>query len=226
MGLDIRRVSPFEISDNARFLWLSRLEIGTVLDIGANIGQFSAHIHSVLPDAWIYAFEPLSDCYADLVARMAGVPNFRAFDFALGEQDCEALIRRNKYLPASSLLAMEDLSKATYPFTGEEPAEPVRVQRLDGLADKLRGPGNILIKIDVQGFEDRVIEGGKDTIRRAKLLLVETSFRRLYKEQPLFDEIYVRLKELGFSYEGSLEQYPSPVDGGPLQEDSIFVRSV
>lgn len=223
--MDVRRVSPFEISENSKFLWLSHLGIATVLDVGANVGQFARQIHSVLPDASIYSFEPLSDCFAELVSNMKHVPNFHAYNFALGDKDCEARIHKNKYRPATSILPMEDSCKEAYPFTGEESEEAIKIRRLDDLASGLDGHGGLLIKIDVQGYEDKVIRGGWSTIGRAKVLLIETAFKRLYKGQPLFEDIQGMLKQIGYSYAGSLEQYPNPVDGSPLQEDSIFVNS-
>src|SRR5262249_33037058 len=51
--------------------------ISTVLDVGANTGQFAGEIHAILPDAAIYSFEPLL-----LVEKMSHLPKFRAFDFA------------------------------------------------------------------------------------------------------------------------------------------------
>jgi Methyltransferase FkbM domain len=84
---------------------------------------------------------------------------------------------------------------------------------------------NILIKIDVQGFEDRVIAGGLKTIQMAKLLIVETSFESLYDDQPLFDTIYEMLKRMGLTYHGNFNQFLNPIDGNILQADGIFIKS-
>ena len=81
----------------------------------------------------------------------------------------------------------------------------------------------MLIKIDVQGFEDKVIAGGRNIIRRATILILETSFQPLYIGQPLFEDIYDSLKQ-DFRYMGSLSQSQSQIDGSALYEDSIFVK--
>ena len=83
---------------------------------------------------------------------------------------------------------------------------------------------NMLVKIDVQGYEDRVIRGGQDTISRAEIVIVETSFQCLYEGQPMFEYIYEVLTKMGFSYRGALEQISNPIDGGILQADSLFVK--
>ena len=43
--------------------WLQAANIRTVVDVGANAGQFSSAIRCFVPEAQIYAFEPLPDCY-------------------------------------------------------------------------------------------------------------------------------------------------------------------
>jgi len=83
---------------------------------------------------------------------------------------------------------------------------------------------NLIIKIDVQGFESKVITGGTKIIRQAEILIIETSFQPLYIGQPLFNDIYDFLKE-DFRYMGSLgESRTNRIDGSPLFEDSIFVK--
>jgi hypothetical protein len=99
------------------------------------------------------------------------------------------------------------------------------VKRLDDIAEGLTLAKNLLVKIDVQGFEDQVFAGGVHTIQKAKALIVETSFESLYEGQPLFDEIYAIAKRMGFVHHGNLSQLLSPVDGSVLQADGIFIKA-
>ena len=204
--------------------WLTRRGIRTILDIGANVGQFAAEIHQVLPNAMIYSFEPLRDCYEQLVANMKGAGNFRAFHFALGDENWEAQMHRSEFSPSSSLLSMAELHKKAFPFTRMETRDTVPVKRLDDVAGDLTLSDHLLVKIDVQGYEDRVIAGGRNTISRADILIVETSFQSLYEGQALFANIFDALREIGFRYHGSLDQIRDPRDGRILQADSIFLR--
>ncbi|GAH79987.1 unnamed protein product, partial [marine sediment metagenome] len=87
------------------------MSIRTVLDIGANTGQFASQFQRLLPDARLYSFEPLEDCYNELLKRMGHIPKFRAFNFALGDINGQAQIYRNDYTPSSSLLSMEKIHK-------------------------------------------------------------------------------------------------------------------
>lgn len=233
-GFELRRIGPerasarsykFAPTNEDKFNWLKNLNIRTILDIGANTGQFAADIHAILPEATIYSFEPLQDCYEQLVTRMQGVPKFGAFAFALGSGTYETEIRRSEFSPSSSMLRMGELHKRAFPFSSGEGLERIALKQLDDVARTLELVDNILIKIDVQGFEDKVIGGGVTTIQSAKLLIIETSFERLYEGQPLFDTIYETLRRMGFAYHGNFAQLLSPVDGGVLQADSIFVKA-
>ncbi|HEX8336357.1 MAG TPA: FkbM family methyltransferase [Pyrinomonadaceae bacterium] len=203
--------------------WLKRLPVRTVLDIGANDGDFAAEIRELLPEARIYSFEPLPDAHAALVARMRGDGRFRAFNFALGAVDSRARINRSSFSPSSSLLPMLDLHTQAWPHTAGGAAEEVEVRRLD--AQQLDAEPELLVKMDVQGFEDKVIEGGRETLGRAAYVVTEVSFARLYEGQPLFEDIYRLLSGMGFAYRGSLWQLPDPRDGRPLQADAVFVRA-
>lgn len=154
---------------------------------------------------------------------MQKIGNFEAFNLAIGDTNGELKFHRNEFSPSSSALSMADLHRQNYPFTAKEYSIKVRSMKLDDISRDLRLKDNLLIKIDVQGFEDKVICGGRDTIRRAKILIMETSFKHLYVGQPLFEDIHDSLKE-EFRYMGSLHQDHSPIDGSVLQEDSIFVK--
>jgi len=221
-GLEVSRVSsPFLRLE--RLEWLRRHDIRTVIDIGANAGQFAALVRNALPDASIYSFEPIADVHAELVKNMRADAKFTAFPFGLGEQDEERAINRNEFTPSSSLLPMNSLHQETFPFAVASRKETVSVRRLDDLRDRMRLEPNVLIKIDVQGYEDRVIRGGLQTFREAAVVLMEVGIEPLYEGQWLFAEMHDALRDLGFDFKGIYGQLLAG-DGAPLQADVIFVR--
>ena len=213
---------PIRVPETAR--WLSSLGVRTVLDIGAHQGEFAKLIRVVLPDARIVSFEPLPDCFAVLEANMREVPDFAAFNVALGDHDGVTSLYRSKYTPSSSLLPMASRHKSAFPYTAGGREEQVRVKRLDDLAASLALEHEILVKIDVQGYEHKVIAGAAKLLAEALLVIVETSFETLYQEQELFDGIYPLLRRHGFRYIGSFAQLHDPADGQVLQQDSMFLH--
>src|SRR5262245_50693685 len=201
-GLDIVRPSvnstdtrQFKPSEANKFAWLSRLNINTIVDIGAHEGEFATLAHQILPKATIISFEPLQAAFRQLNFNTRTVPNFKAFNCALSDKNSTTGMHRNEFTPSSSLLRMVDLHKEAFPFTRDETIETVEVKRLDDVLRGMSLQDSILVKVDVQGYEDKVILGGENVISRAKLLLVETSFQTLYESQPLFGEVYDMLRE-------------------------------
>jgi FkbM family methyltransferase len=221
IGIHVRLVHP---ADN-NYSWMKEYDIKTVIDIGANTGQFASWIHKILPQAFLYSLEPLDDCYEQLLENMKNVVSFRAFNFALGDKDSEQKIYKNEFSPSSSLLPMAETHKKVFPHTKKSTVEDIAVRKLDTVFRKIELEDNILIKIDTQGYEDKVIAGGREVISRAKIVIAETSFEELYEGQSLFGEIYDAMIKLGFEYKGGLDYArKNPTDGRVLQEDSIFVK--
>lgn len=208
-----------------KILWLKNMGINTILDIGANTGQFAEKIHQVFPDAVLYSFEPLNDCYEELINKFKNIPQFKAFNLALGDETGVVEMHRNQYSPSSSLLPMAELHKTCFPYTKEEILLKVDVVCLDDIASSLELNKPMLVKLDVQGYEDKVILGGESVIGQADIVIVELSLEQLYEGQPLFEDVYNVMRSLGFRYRGNYDQLYSPDDGRVLQIDGIFTKA-
>lgn len=205
------------------YKWLYDMNIKTVLDIGANAGQFALRTHKMLPQTKVISFEPISRIYKELAENVKPI-NGVALNMALGEREYKTEINVSEHTESSSLLKMADKHKQNFTHTANHTKETISVKRLDDVFPTLQTEPNYLIKIDVQGFEDKVIAGGQETLKKAKVLFMEVEFQELYEKQPLFDDIYGLLKGLGFSYAGNFEQMNSGIDGLPLFADAIFLR--
>ena len=204
--------------------WLHSNGVKTVLDIGANTGQFTCAITSVLPDAEVYSFEPIADAYEKLRRKVEGRRQCHAFHCALGEASGRLQFWRNNFTKSSSLLPMTQLHKEAFPWTRESTAIMVQVETLDNFAERISLLPSVLMKIDVQGYELSVLKGAVRTLQSIDYIWVETSFKPLYEGQASFRDVYDFLGPYGFVYAGSPEQLISPLDGCILQEDVLFVR--
>jgi len=217
-GYDIQRLP---VPD---YTWLQELGIRTIFDIGANVGQYATYLRRVFPEARVYSFEPVSTAFLELTENMKTDQRFMAFNFALGDKAGEEWINRNEHTPASSFLPLGQLHRRHFVYAMNTHTERVRVERLDTVARTISIEDPVMLKIDVQGFEAKVISGGEEIIRRSRIVVVETSFESLYEGQPLFDDIYEMMKHLGFIYRGSEHQVRSDTDRRVLQENSVFLR--
>ncbi|MEQ9409398.1 MAG: FkbM family methyltransferase [Fuerstiella sp.] len=195
---------------------------GTILDIGANDGYSARLFRELMPDVTIYSFEPLADCFLQVDETLAAQPPGRAFHMALGDTDETTVIHRSRSTPSSSLLPMDPLHQHEFPHTADGTKETIQVRRLDDVAAELDIVQPLIAKIDVQGFEDRVIRGGEKTLSEAAAIVVELSSYELYAGQPSFSDVHHQLEQLGFVFRGTIDQMLSPKDGRILQFDGLF----
>ncbi len=224
LGYDFYALKDRAEKESQKLIWLQQKKVKTIIDVGANVGQFTYKIRKIFPNASIYSFEPIKNCFDTLVNNFKNDANFTAFNFACGDTTETVEINVNNYSPSSSILDIQQLHIDNFKNTGISTKEKIKVDLLDNLInlDNLESP--ILIKIDTQGFEKKVIAGALNVIAKAEIILIELSYQKLYTNQSLFHDIYTILYDLGFQYYGNIEELLSPIDGMPLQSDGIFIK--
>ncbi|MFI5152555.1 MAG: FkbM family methyltransferase [Chitinophagales bacterium] len=206
------------------FSWLSEYHFKTIIDIGANEGQFSDKIRILFPEAKIFAFEPLPAIYENLKLNFSNDQKFIAFNLGLGDKPESLEFWENEYSPSSSFLSLADSHRDNFQEAIQVQQVRVQVKTLDQVFAEETVDLPLLIKIDVQGFEDKVIRGGIETIKKASLIICELSFVELYKGQPKFRDLFREFDELGFDFSGNIEQLRASGNNAILQADGIFVK--
>ena len=224
LGLDVTRLNK---SPSYTFLGLRNIRFGTVIDVGANRGQFARFASEFFPNSEFYCFEPLEEPFRELT-EWAKTQNGRVhcFQLALGEQEGEVdMHMHEQHLPSSSILAATDNCHQLYPQTRVERRVSVKVSTLDkvleDVLDKL--PHEIFLKLDVQGFEDRVLRGGVALIPNCRAILLEISLDALYEGQADFLRIMQLMYANNFRYAGNLTQVYGD-DGRVVYLDALFLR--
>lgn len=209
---------------NRHFKWLQDFEIKTVIDIGANYGQFALMINQIIPDADIYSFEPVYDSFKKLTENVKHIRNIKCFNFALGDSNNKSIIYHNEFSASSSLLKIGAVHIKAFPHTKNYFEEEIEVKTFDSLESQILFNPRVLMKIDVQGYELNVLCGAMALLEKVDIIIIETSFYELYEKQPLFNDIYNFLSKRGFFFYGNLEQSIDKYDGKILQADSIFIK--
>ena len=200
---------------------LQNMDIDTVVDIWANIWQFLSEYQRILPKAKFHSFEPLPTAWMKLKENHGNKKNVTIYNVWLGKTQGTIEMNESDYDTSSSMLEMTELHKEAYPHTQWWHKAKVEVKTLDSL--DITG-NTMLIKIDTQWYEDQIIAGWQETIKKAKVCIIETSFYPLYVGQPLFSDIYAMMIELWFMYYWWLEQGMDPKDGKCLFQDSVFIK--
>jgi len=198
-------------------------DIRTVIDVGANRGQFALIARQRWPAARLICFEPLPEPVGVLrrvLGENAGVEIVQA---AASARAGTATIHVSRRDDSSSLLAFTARQSATFPGTQEIDAMEVATTSLDDhLAGGVARPA--LLKVDVQGFELEVLRGAQGTLSSIDFVLVECSFQEFYVGQASADDVIRFLHGHGFALLGgtgpSIDRH-----GVVLQIDLLFARA-
>ncbi len=231
-GYEIRKIVPSDIRRKAELAqrrldsWkcIREFQVATIIDIGANVGQFASIARSLFSDTPIVSFEPLSQCYQQLVEKKSSLEPFHPVHSALGCTAGNLTINRSASTASSSFLEMADLHKRELPQTAVSHKEVVQVSVLDEVLPSFGFTAPFFIKIDVQGFELQVLQGAVETLKQTCAIVVEISSEPLYTGEPAFDTIYCFLRTQGFRYCGNIDQWRSEPTGTILQFDCLFKR--
>lgn len=200
---------------------LKLIEPATLIDIGANVGQFSVVAKTLHPGLRIHAFEPMNNA-ADVLERVFdGVPDVQVYRMAIGTRSSRSVMHISGRADSSSLLPITASQEVAWPGTREVGREEVRVERADDILAGVDLPGPILIKIDVQGYELQVLEGLGHLLKQARYVYIEISFVELYEGQPLAHDVVARLLEDGFALKW-ICTLNRKADGSPFQCDALF----
>ncbi len=212
------RRRPFSLSAFRLVEGLQRAGLGfrTVLDVGANIGQFAAAAAGSWPEARILAFEPLPAA-AEALRRRAGV---EVYQIAVGDRDGSTVFYPHAYsLSSSALPVLDDLR--TRAWAKETAAIEVPMCRLDTVLAGERLEGPVLLKLDVQGLEPAVLAGAPETLRRVDAMVVEVAFEPSYEDQALFADVHGALVAAGWT---KVQPLDWRLEGGRIVEADFLYR--
>ncbi len=227
LGYDLTRFPAVTPAMLRRKQMLAAYAIDTVLDVGANTGQFARHLrHDAGYTRRILSFEPLSAAFATLQHHAQGDPAWEVFHHALGDADQQQTINIAGNSYSSSLLAMLPAHEHSAPHSRYVGQETVTVKTLDSLFDTLCPHArHIYLKLDTQGFESRVLRGAERSLPRIDTVELEMSLTPLYAGEILFPEMYRLLSEKGYTLVALDEEFADPASGQVLQVNGVFHRS-
>jgi FkbM family methyltransferase len=176
-----------------------------IIDGGANKGQFALAAAQRFPMADIYCFEPVPDVYDCLMNNVRKFSKIHPFNHAIGNNKGKIPFYRNELTPASSAMPMLENNNRPNCDPDRSNIIEVDILRLDDFTMDfdLRHP--ILLKLDVQGYEKEVLKGAEKTLNNVNYIILETSFCKLYENQPLFDELHHYIKNIGFELVAPLD---------------------
>lgn len=225
-GLDITRYRP-QYSETARLAtMLSHHRVDLVLDVGANTGQFAGALRLGGYRGRIVSFEPLSSAHAVLVAASANVDAWSvAPRTAVGDAAGTVQLNLAANSVSSSVLPMLDRHASAAPASAYVAWESAPLDTLDRLATPYLSEASVsFVKIDTQGYEEKVLDGAPDLLTHACGVQLEMSLVPLYGGQALFDSLHDRMLGRGYAPWAIWPGFFDPSDGRMLQVDVTYFR--
>lgn len=197
----------------------------TIVDVGANVGQFALLALRHQPGAKVYSFEPQAEAANLFQAVIGDDPRSTLHRMALGAAEDDLPIHVTARADSSSLL-VPALQSEVYPGTHAVATQKVHVMPLHQVLHKDDIAGPALLKIDVQGYEQQVLIGCEQRLHCFDWIFVEMSFIELYKGQSLAPSILAWLAGRGFELAGIYGHEDSYLNGRMVQGDFLFQRVV
>ena len=145
----------------------------TIVDVGANVGEWTMFASQRFPDAKVFSLEIVESTYRELVANCAGRANISSHHLGLSDQAGEIEIFCHDGM---SFLATA-VKGLTENFHGLAPrAVKCRVMTGDEFC-AAQSIGHIdFLKIDVEGMEDRVLNGFARMLREARIDVIQFEY--------------------------------------------------
>ncbi len=201
-------------------------KIDMIFDIGANTGQFGELIYKLGYKGKMYSFEPLTSAYETLKSTAKNYSGWNPAErCAIGDKDEEIEIHISENSISSSALKMLEEHENAAPKSKYIGTEKVKAYRLDTVFEKYaEGSKNVLVKIDTQGFEEKIFNGSINSMDKIKGLYLEMSLVKLYEGQILYKELYEKIISLGFGMYGIQPAFVNKETGRVLQVDATFFR--
>lgn len=187
----------------------------TIVDIGANIGQFMYASKLLFPKSKIVCFEPAPATFGYLKKNGRRFSNVTTKNLALGDKKGTLRFYQHKVFSVwSTLVKPDDIENyheiSTTVSTGDK--ELKDIPKID------------LLKIDVEGFELETINGLEQTLNKTRYLLIELSIQRSFSENRSEEVLKIILKK-GFKIYSIGRIFDSGPGTSQSAADMLFVNT-
>jgi FkbM family methyltransferase len=228
LGVDVIAYDPSISAIARRMRLLRHHQIQVVFDIGANEGQYAASLREAGFEGLIVSFEPLAEVFVRLQLRASHDPRWKCLNLAVAHTS--GTLRFNvdgSDGQCSSFLKMVPwFEKDLEPPHRHQSVRDVDAITLDeAIARFLPVASRLFVKMDVQGFEGRIIGAATSSLECVTGLQLELSLLPLYEGEVLLPDMASRLATRGFAFESIELGKTDAVSGRLLQADCLFFRS-
>jgi FkbM family methyltransferase len=151
-----------------------------VFDIGSNIGVFACFAANLVKKGKVFAFEPVSFVFDFLKKNTIDYDNVECYKigFGLKIEEKEILIRQ--WTPGDSTIQDSPIDR---PHQSFDLKEKIEILTLDIFVKEKKLEKIDFIKIDVEGYEIKVLEGGIESIKKFRPILGISLHNQLFEKE-------------------------------------------
>jgi FkbM family methyltransferase len=204
---------------------LNRNNIDVVLDVGANTGQYGSYLRSIGYRGAIISFEPIQEAFEELKNKTIKDDLWNCYNIALGDVESIAEINITNNSQSSSFLNFSNHEVIKSSEIEVIKKQQISIKTLDQLFDDLiSNYKNPFLKLDVQGYELKVLEGAKKSLSKLVGVQLEMSFEEVYEGEYLYNQMIEYLKQRNFYLCALKNGFHNIHTGQLIQADGIFYR--
>ena len=203
---------------------LRRLQPISVLDVGANVGQYVRRLRTAGFLGTVVSFEPLEGAHSRLIEAARTDPSWIvAPRTAVGSHAGSIDLNVAANVVSSSALPLTKLLEEAAPevaYVGQQRTPCVRLDALTGLLPE----GDLFLKVDTQGFELEVLRGASGLLPRITAMQLELSLIPLYAGAPAMVEMLQYLQSCNYELFQLVPALRDERSGRLLQAEGFFMR--
>lgn len=225
-SFDLVRFNRTSSYISRKLFLLGKYNIDTIIDVGANIGQYAQYIRNNGYRNNIISIEPLSNEYVMMSNTFSSDPRWSGVNCSLGAKNGKAILNVAGNSESSSFLKMHKTHEVACPESKYIDKIEVDVRTIDDVLSEydINSESHLFLKIDTQGTEKKILEGAKNFLPYILGVQLELSICELYEGQESICDMLAYMTELGYHLMAIEHGYTDPVTNRLLQVDGLFFK--
>ncbi|MBS1505286.1 MAG: FkbM family methyltransferase [Bacteroidetes bacterium] len=225
VGLEVKLYNFLNAEEPLLKKLIKDFNIQTVIDVGANEGQYAESLLKNNYKGRIYSFEPISKPWEVLQKKAVRFTQWKPVNYAIGSKDETVSINVSENIVSSSIYKVAQKSLDAEPATRIIREEKIKVTTIDNFfVGENSLQGGVMLKLDVQGYELEGLKGALASLKKIKIVQVELSFVPIYEGAPLCVDVISFLQNQGFELFTLIPGFKDRSTGRLLQADGVFLR--
>jgi FkbM family methyltransferase len=143
-----------------------KIEIHSIFDIGANIGQTILEFKELFPSAQLYCFEPIRSTYDKLKKNVSHINNINTYNMGCGSS--------NKSLKVQEALRSDLFSLVQKDYENKSKKHSnINLISLDNFTRNKNIKKISILKIDTEGYDLEVLKGAQNLLKQQNIEFIQ-----------------------------------------------------